>query len=338
MKIIIVGGCGFIGANNFFSLKKKSHKITIIDDLSGNSSKKNFLLIKKKYPKQSILRLNIKNYPKLKKFVREINPNIILFAGGQIAVTKSIINPREDFNSTLIGAFNVLEIIRLYCKKCKLIYLSSNKVYGNLKNLKLKERKLDYKNLNKKDVDENTPLDFASPYGCSKGSSDQYVRDYSRTFNLNTVVFRLSCIYGQNQWGTEDQGWISWFIISSLKSSKINIFGNGKQVRDILHINDLVNLIQKSISSFSKVKGHIFNIGGGKKNSISLIQLIMKLQIIHKNKIKYTLKKSRVGDQNYFVNDLGKIKKKLNWLPMINVENGLINFNKWIKKNIVKQK
>ena len=336
MKIIIIGGCGFIGFNNFLKLKKANHKITIIDDLSGNSSKKNFALVKKKYPNQLILKFNIKNYLKLKTNIRKINPDVILFAGGQIAVTKSIINPREDFNSTLLGAFNVLEVIRQYCKNCKLIYLSSNKVYGKLKNIKLKERKLAYKNLSNKEIDENTPLDFASPYGCSKGSSDQYVRDYSRSFNLNTTVFRLSCIYGQNQWGTEDQGWISWFIINSLKSSKINIFGNGKQVRDILHINDLVSLIQKAVSNFSKVKGEIFNIGGGRKNSISLIQLILKLQEIHKKPIKYSLKKTRIGDQNYFVNDLSKIKKKLKWFPIVTVDKGLINFSNWIQNNIIK--
>ena len=336
MKIIIIGGCGFIGFNNFLNLANKKNKITIIDDLSGNSSKKNFILIKKKYPKQSILRFNIKNYSKVKNVIKKIKPSIILFAGGQIAVTKSIKNPREDFNSTLLGAFNVLEVIRQYCKDCKLIYLSSNKVYGKLKNIKLKEKKLSYVNLNNKDVDENALLDFASPYGCSKGSSDQYVRDYSRSFNLNTVVFRLSCIYGQNQWGTEDQGWISWFIINSLKSSKINIFGNGKQVRDILHINDLVNLIQKSINNFSKINGEIFNIGGGRKNSISLIQLILKLQIIHKIKIKYSLKKTRIGDQNYFVNDLSKIKRQLNWAPKVSINKGLINFSNWIRDYIIK--
>ena len=214
-----------------------------------------------------------------------------------------------------------------------MIYLSSNKVYGNLNRLKLKENKRRYTNLGK-EIDENTPLNFASPYGCSKGSSDQYVADYSKTYGLNTVVLRLSCIYGPNQWGTEDQGWISWFIIKSLNGSKINIFGNGKQVRDILHITDLVNLINKCILKKNH-NGNIYNIGGGVKNSISLLELIYHLQKFTDKRINYKLNKERIGDQKYFVNNLAKVKKNLNWQPKISIIKGIKSFQNWIKNNII---
>jgi len=335
MKITILGGLGFIGVINFFYLVKK-HKIQIIDNLSGNSSKKNLLNIKTKYPKQKFTKLNIKNYKNLVQNLKLFNPDVILFAAGQIAVTKSILDPREDFESTFLGAFNTLEFIRNFSRNCKLIYLSSNKVYGELKNLKLRENAKRYENIKKKDIDENTPLNFGSPYGCSKGSSDQYVLDYAKTFELNTTVLRLSCIYGPNQWGTEDQGWISWFIIKAYESSKINIFGNGKQVRDILFINDLVLLIKKCIKK-KNLKGEVYNIGGGRKNSISLLNLIDILSDVHKKKIKYTLRKKRIGDQKYFVNDLTKVKKNLSWEPKVSSKTGIKLFQDWILKNIVKK-
>ncbi len=332
MNITILGGLGFIGFNNYLNLIKK-HKIQIIDNLSGNSSKKNLSLLKKKFPKQKTYNLNIKNYNLLKKTLLQFKPNIILFAAGQIAVTKSIQNPREDFESTFMGAFNSLEFIRNNSPKTKLIYLSSNKVYGKLNNLKLKENKNKYINISH-DIDENTPLNFTSPYGCSKGSSDQYVADYSRTYGLNTVVLRLSCIYGPNQWGTEDQGWISWFIIKTLKGSRINIFGNGKQVRDILHISDLVNLINKCVMK-KNLNGNIYNIGGGPNNSISLLNLIDHLQKLIGKKISYKLYKARIGDQKYFVNNLTKVKKNLNWQPRVSVAKGIKSFVYWIENNII---
>ena len=329
MKITILGGLGFIGFNNFLLLSKK-HKIQIIDNFSGKSSKMNFKTLSKKFPLQKVHNFNVKNYNLLKNKLYEFKPDAILFAGGQIAVTKSIKNPREDFESTFLGAFNTLECIRNKLPKTKLIYLSSNKVYGNLDNLRLKENSKKYINLGK-NVNENTQLNFKSPYGCSKGASDQYVSDYSSTFGLNTVVLRLSCIYGPNQWGTEDQGWISWFILKTLKKEKINIFGNGKQVRDVLFIDDLVNLINKCIVK-KKLNGEVYNVGGGSKNSFSLLTLIDYLKKITKIDIGYKLSKSRVGDQKYFVNDLNKVQRNFNWSPKISSKKGVKLFLSWIQK------
>jgi CDP-paratose 2-epimerase len=338
-NLLIIGGCGFIGSNAVLYFLKKNYRVSVIDNLSGSSSKKNLNLIKKTYPKINFSKVNIKNYKNLSQFIKKLKPNYIIFAAGQVAVTKSVQNPREDFESTMLGAFNVLESIRNYSSKSSLIYSSSNKVYGNLKKLKILEKKDCYQIRNKSMlIKETQELDFSSPYGCSKGASDQYVRDYSRTYNLKTVVFRMSCIYGPNQWGTEDQGWISWFIKKSLRKNNqsINIFGNGKQVRDILFIEDLIKLYEISIKKFYKINGEIFNIGGGYENKISLLQLIKKLKKINNHNLKIKFYKERIGDQKYFVNNLKKIKKTLSWKPRISINKGIDIFNHWIKNNNLK--
>ena len=338
-KLMVIGGCGFIGANTVLYFLKKRYRISIIDNLSGSSSKKNIYLIRKLSPNIQFYNLNIKNYNSLSKIVKKIKPESIIFAAGQVAVTKSVKNPREDFDSTMLGAFNVLESIRNYSPKTKLIYSSSNKVYGNLRNLKIREKNNTYEIKNKDLlINEFQALDFSSPYGCSKGSSDQYVRDYSRTYNLKTAVFRMSCVYGPNQWGTEDQGWVSWFIKKSLrkKEKSINIYGNGKQVRDVLFIGDLVKLYEISLKKFNRINGEIFNIGGGYNNKISLLQLIIKLKKLNQHKLKIKFFKERIGDQKYFVNNLKKIKKSLGWTPKTSVDEGIRIFNYWIKKNNLK--
>ncbi len=333
-KILVIGGCGFIGANASIYFTKKKYKTFIIDNLKGSSSKKNLKLIKSFNPSVNFYKNDIRNFKNLSKLIKSIKPNYILFTAGQVAVTKSVKNPREDFESTMIGAFNVLEVIRLHLPNTPFIYSSSNKVYGNLKKIKLIEKKDHYKIKNKNMlIDENQALDFSSPYGCSKGSSDQYVRDYSRTYGLKTVVLRMSCIYGPNQWGTEDQGWISWFIKKSLqKKKKINIFGNGKQVRDILYIDDLLRLYEIIFRKINLTKGEIFNVGGGYNNKISLLQLLKILKEINKHKLKIKFYKERVGDQKYFVNNLNKIKKFTNWKPNVSSLTGIRLFNNWVKK------
>ena len=210
MKILIVGGCGFIGYNVFeFLFEKNFKKIFVIDNLSGQSSKKNLDKISK-IKKIKFLKIDASNYFKISSLIKKIKPDAILALHGQVAVTKSINNPRNDFNNNFLSIFNILESIRKYSPKSKLINLSSNKVYGNIETLKLKERKLRYESNFL--VNEEFPLNFESPYSCSKGAADQYLIDYSKIYGLKTISLRLSCVYGENQWGTEDQGWIAWFV------------------------------------------------------------------------------------------------------------------------------
>ena len=312
----------------YTSIKKKKNKLFLVDSLSGASSKKNFYLFKKKKFKSKYFIFDIKNYKKINSLIKRINPGAILVLSGQVAVTKSIIDPVKDFNDNFLGFFNILESVRNFNKKIRLISVSSNKVYGDINNLKLIEKNEKYHST--KTIDENYKLDFKSPYACSKGAADQYFLDYCKVYGLKTVVLRLSCIYGKYQWGTVDQGWISWFIKKTLKNEIIKIFGNGKQVRDILYIDDLTRLFELCISKIENCKGEVFNIGGGNKNKISILQLLKMLNILNQKKSKYSFHKARHGDQRYFVNNLKKINLYTGWKPRVSMQNGIKNFYYWI--------
>ena len=256
----------------------------------------------------------------------------MLHCAGQVDVTKSIQNPKKDFDSNVVGTFNVLESLRLYSKKTKLIFISTNKVYGNInKNLSVSKKRYFSKDA-KKTIDENYPLDFYSPYGCSKGSAEQYVRDYSRIYKLDTIVLRLSCVYGIMQFGIEDHGWITWLSIASYFNKKIKIFGNGKQVRDVLFIDDLVNLFYK-ISNTKKLKHNIYNVGGGIKNSLSILELIAELEKVLSKKIEYKKFNWRQGDQKIYISNIERIRKDTGWYPKTKFSVGLSKLIKWIKFN-----
>ena len=330
MKIVIVGGCGFIGFNVFAFLKnKKFNDIIIIDNFSGQSSKKNYIKIKKEFKNIKFFNIDISKNKKIFDLIKKNKPDVILALHGQVAVTRSINDPKLDFNNNFLSVFNLLESIRKFSPKSLLINLSSNKVYGKIEKIKIKEKKLRYASKNL--IDESYPLNFESPYGCSKGAADQYLVDYAKLYKLKTVSLRLSCVYGENQWGTEDQGWIAWFIKCGILNNKIKLFGSGKQVRDVLHVSDLANLIYLCIKKINTIKGHAFNIGGGSKNTLSLLELINKLEIKLKTKIDYSFFKERFGDQKFFVNDLSKIKRMTGWYPKISANSGLDRYIKWIK-------
>ena len=244
-KILITGGAGFIGYNCCKFFQKKNFKVKCLDNLSRKTSRINFSNLKN--TKNIITEVvDIKNYLKVERSIIKFKPNLIINCAGQVAVTTSIKNPRLDFESNVVGTFNLLEVIRKNNLKCKFIHLSTNKVYGNLNYLKLKAKKTRYEFIKlKKGIDENYNLDFHSPYGCSKGAADQYVSDYNRIFNLDTYVVRQSCIYGPHQYGLEDQGWVYWMTICSIFNKTIKIFGDGRQVRDLLYVDDLVRLFYK---------------------------------------------------------------------------------------------
>ena len=332
MRILVIGGCGFIGFNVFEYLKSKNYrKILIADDLSGESSKKNLKIIKEKHKDINFKKIDISNYKTLANLIKKFKPSAILALHGQVAVTKSIKNTKKDLNSNFLSIFNLLECLRKYVPNSVLINLSSNKIYGPINELKILEKKTKY--ISKHQINEKYPLDFDSPYACSKGAADQYMKIYSKIFNLKTVSLRLSCVYGENQWGTEDQGWISWFIKCAKFKKTIRIFGDGKQVRDVLHVKDLSKLILKLLKKKKTIKGQSFNVGGGKKNALSLLDLISKIEKKLKIKINYSFYNERVGDQKYFVNDLSKIKKITGWHPEVSIDKGISNYIDWIEKN-----
>ncbi len=333
--VLITGGAGFIGINTADYYVKKNHNIIILDNFSRKGVEKNVSWFKKTHKKgYSIVKYDLKKKsPKLDSIVAKAD--IIFHFAGQVAVTTSVINPYDDFLTNALGTINLLEAIRKSSKKPILIYSSTNKVYGDLEGISIKELKTRYafKNL-PKGIDERTQLDFHSPYGCSKGCSDQYIRDYSRIYGIKSVVFRQSCIYGPHQYGFEDQGWVAWFLIAGFLGRKLTIYGNGKQVRDLLHIQDLIRAYDLAIKNINKTHGQIYNIGGGSANSLSIwLEFGPLLEKYLQKKIAVKFAKTRPGDQAIFISDNSKAKKDFGWTPKINLEEGIKSLYEWIKEN-----
>ena len=331
-KVLITGGAGFIGSNSALEFASKGWEIHLIDNLSRKGGIINLNNLKKKI-KFKFYKCDIEKFKKLSSIIKKIKPKLVIHCAGQVAVTTSVKNPRSDFNSNALGTLNVLESIRLYSYKTKLIFLSTNKVYGDVSNHLVKSGKKRYFFKGKlKNIDEGYPLDLHSPYGCSKGAADQYVRDYSRVYMIDAIVLRMSCIYGNMQFGIEDQGWITWLTILSFFNKKIKIFGDGKQVRDILFISDLVKLFLK-ISKSKKNYNKIYNIGGGIQNSISILELLEILNKKLNKKNKFKKYKWRPGDQKIYISNISKIKKDFNWSPKVKVNEGLKKVINWIREN-----
>ena len=265
------------------------------------------------------------------------NASEVFHLCAQVAVTSSVTNPLHDFEVNLNGTFHLLEAIRKSAHQPPLIFTSTNKVYGNLQDVKMLENGTRYypsdKKMEQEGIDEKIPLDFHSPYGCSKGAADQYILDYSRTYGLKTAVFRMSCIYGPHQFGTEDQGWVAHFLISALEEKPITIYGNGKQVRDILFVEDLINAFVLAIKNIDKLAGQVFNIGGGPENTVSLIEI---LDIIKQKAGKdpdVSFEDWRTGDQFYYVSNTSKFKTATGWEPKYSVQQGVENLLRWLCEN-----
>ncbi len=328
-KILVTGGAGFIGTNLAAFLLKKGEKIRVFDNLSREGTEENLKWLKSLEGNLEITIADIRDDKKVKEAVK--NTDIIYHLAAQVAVTNSVTNPREDFEVNATGTLNLLEAMRNLSPESILIFASTNKVYGEVKDKRIIEKGKRYQFEDLSGISENTLLDFYSPYGCSKGAADQYVRDYSRIYGLKTVVFRQSCIYGPHQFGNEEQGWVAHFAISSLKGRSITIYGDGKQVRDILYIDDLIKAFQLCIKSIVRTKGEIYNIGGGKGNRISLLELIGELEGLIGKKIPYTFANWRLGDQKIYISDIRKARKDFGWKPVIKVDEGLKKLVEWMK-------
>lgn len=330
--ILISGGAGFIGSNLVANFIKKGYKVTILDNLSRKGSKSNIEWLKT-VGKFNFLRGDIRKYNDCISAVED--KNIILHLAAQVAVTTSVNNPKEDFEINALGTFNLLEAARQGGQKPIFIYASTNKVYGGMENIKIIEKQGQYLY---KDfplgISERMNLDFHSPYGCSKGAAEQYVHDYHRIYNLPSVVFRQSCIYGQRQFGVEDQGWVAWFIIATMLGKNITVYGDGKQVRDILYIDDLVNLFEIAINKINISKGKIYNIGGGYKNILSVwTKFGPILEKLFNKKFKIKFENWRPGDQKVYISDIRFVEKELGWRPKVSVELGVEKLFNWIIKN-----
>jgi CDP-paratose 2-epimerase len=331
---LVTGGAGFIGSNYVNYLLSQGEKVTIYDNLSRAGCKKNLEWLINNHGDKSftLVEGDIRNNGLLVNSVGDAN--VIVHLAGQVAVTTSVLNPREDFEINAIGTFNVLEAARNSGNDPIVIYASTNKVYGEMLNIPLVENETRYQYANIDGIEESYPLDFHSPYGCSKGAGDQYMIDYHRIYGLRTLVFRQSCIYGPRQFGIEDQGFLAWFLIAIVMEKPISIFGNGKQIRDMLHVNDLIQAYQLGIQNIDRTAGQALNIGGGPENTMSIWQEVGPLieKIIGK-KIPVEYGDWRPGDQKVYVSNINKISSMLDWSPKIDVESGIEMLFNWVSQN-----
>jgi CDP-paratose 2-epimerase len=330
---LITGGAGFIGVNAARHLQSRGWSVTLLDNLSRRGALENLDWIRRK-AQVSFEQADIRDSERIDSIISELKPDMVLHLAAQVAVTTSVENPREDFEINALGTFNMLEAIRRENPKSFFINASSNKVYGKMEDLGIVEAngRYEYRDLSA-GVGEDRWLDFHSPYGCSKGAADQYTLDFARIYGLGTVSFRQSCIYGRRQFGIEDQGWIAWFVIAAMLGKPITIYGNGRQIRDALHVTDLARAYELAFEYRDRVAGHAINIGGGPDNTLSLLELIAHIEEILGISIPLAWGEWRAGDQPVFVCDLDKAKGLLDWKPEIGVREGVRDLIVWVSRN-----
>jgi CDP-paratose 2-epimerase len=331
----ITGGAGFIGSNYVNRLLERGEKVTIFDNLSRAGASRNLAWLQEKYGKNAFQLAvgDVRDADLLSKSSQLAD--IIIHLAGQVAVTTSVINPREDFEINALGTFNMLEAARSNPRKPLFLYASTNKVYGGMQDVKVVE---DATRWRYADLPQGCPetqaLDFHSPYGCSKGAGDQYVRDYARIYDLPTVVLRQSCIYGPRQFGVEDQGWVAWMIIAAITGRPLSIYGDGKQIRDVLHVEDLLDAYDSVLAKIDTLRGQVYNLGGGPENTMSIwSEFGPLLEKLLGKPIPVLRGDWRPGDQKVFVADIRKAGRELGWRPKVGVEEGVERLFKWVKQN-----
>ena len=308
--------------------------MTLLDNLARRGSTENLAWLRKRHPALRFVHADIRS--DLEALRTEASAaDAIFHLASQVAVTTSWKNPREDFDVNAAGTLNLLEAIRGPGVNPILIYASTNKVYGGMEDItvELAGNRYRYRDL-PLGIPESRLLDFHSPYGCSKGTGDQYIRDYARVYGLNTVVMRQSCIYGPRQYGITDQGWVSWFMVAAVGDQPITVYGDGKQVRDILHVADLARAYELALEKIKGVRGQIFNIGGGPENTLSVLELIDTLEPKLGRKIRHAFDDWRPGDQPCYVSDVRKANAVLGWQPSIKKEEGLEQLLVWVQEHL----
>jgi CDP-paratose 2-epimerase len=331
-RILITGGAGFIGSNLADRLLSEGHNVTIYDNLSREGVEQNVSWLRSRHGKTLRVEVaDIRDAQRLKPAVHSAS-SIFHFAA-QVAVTTSLVEPRCDYEVNVGGTLNLLEAIRTADRPPSLLFTSTNKVYGPLCDLALRKNGNRYQPLDtsmRSGVSEERPLNFHSPYGCSKGAADQYVLDYARTFGIAAVVFRMSCIYGPHQMGTEDQGWIAHFLVQAIKESPITICGDGLQVRDVLFVDDLVDAMILAQANSRTLSAQAFNIGGGLGNTISLHELLDLIASLQGHRPEIQMEDWRVGDQRYYVSDTRRFRAATGWGPRVSVREGVQRLYGWL--------
>jgi CDP-paratose 2-epimerase len=335
MKWVITGGAGFIGCHAASRFHRAGHHVVVVDNLSRRGADLNLAWLRDQGV-ENFVRADVRDAAAMNDLLaRHADADAVLHLAAQVAVTTSVLDPRHDFEVNALGTFNVLEAVRTAAAgRPAVLYSSTNKVYGHLDHVGVVEcdGRYAYKNL-PDGVDESEPLDFHSPYGNSKGCGDQYVRDYARIYGLKTVSFRQSCIYGTRQFGIEDQGWVAWFCVAVTTGQPFTIFGDGKQIRDVLWVDDLIDLYERAVERIDVASGKVYNIGGGPANTLSLRELVARLEDRFDRRLDPARGDWRPGDQKVFVADVRKATRQLGWQPRVSVDDGLDRLIAWVKDN-----
>ncbi len=332
-RVLITGGAGFIGCNaaRFFSTRNWS--VTVLDNLSRQGTDQNLKWLSDGADFE-FEKVDIRDRPAIDRVLSQGRYDAVIHLAAQVAVTTSVTDPSTDFGINAMGTFNLLDSVRLHSPEAVFLFASTNKVYGKITGAQSELRGNQYGYTNRPHgISENEPLDFLSPYGCSKGAADQYVLDFARIYGIPAASFRQSCIYGPRQFGVEDQGWVAWFIIASLLGRDITIYGDGKQVRDVLHVDDLVRAYEAAILAPDKIAAQSFNVGGGPDQVLSLLQLVDILEERLGHKIPLKWDDWRPGDQQVYISDIRKLDRALNWKPSIDVNTGIGQLVDWVDSN-----
>jgi CDP-paratose 2-epimerase len=334
-KWIITGGAGLIGCHAAARFHRQGHEVVLVDNLSRCGAVENLAWLRQQGLTR-FLQADDRDAAQMQAILaRHADADAVLHLAAQVAVTTSVADPRTDFEINAPGTFNVPEAVRNAAdSRPVVLYNSTNKVYGGMESAEIVERdgRYAYRDL-PNGVDEEQPLDFHSPYGCSKGTGDQYVRDYARIYGLRTVTFRQSCIYGTRQFGIEDQGWIAWFCVAVVTGQPFTIYGDGKQIRDALWVEDLVDAYQAAYDRIDSVSGEVFNVGGGPTNTLSLRELVAHLESDFGRSLDPAYSDWRPGDQRVFVADIRKAESRLGWKPQVSTTEGVGRLIAWVRDN-----
>lgn len=332
-RVLITGGAGFVGSNATRYFGARNWQVTVLDNLVRQGTEQNLEWLQDGTT-FAFERVDVRDRAAVDGVFAETRFDAVIHLAAQVAVTTSVVDPRTDFNVNAFGTFNVLDAVRRYCPEAVFVFASTNKVYGKIAAAghELRDGRYAYTD-RPHGIAESEPLDFLSPYGCSKGAADQYTLDFARIYGIPATSFRQSCIYGPRQFGVEDQGWVAWFAIAAELERDITIYGDGRQVRDVLHIDDLLRAYEAAIRAPDAIAGQAFNVGGGRGKLLSLIDLIAILERRLGRKIPLRWEDWRPGDQRVYVSDIRKLEKALDWKPQMDVETGVAQLADWVKAN-----
>jgi len=332
--VLITGGAGFIATNVADRLLRQGCRVRLFDNLSREGVEENVQWLRAQHRGLVEFRFgDVRDATAIRRAL--VGVRRVFHFAAQVAVTTSLVDPFLDFDVNARGTLNLLEAVRAMDNRPSLLFTSTNNVYGHLEDLALRSGARRYEpepTVARRGISEARPLDFHSPYGCSKGAAEQYVLDYARTFSLPAVVFRMSCIYGPHQFGTEDQGWVAHFIIQALRRRPITLYGDGLQVRDILYVDDLVDAMLLAHADVDTIAGDAFNIGGGPSNTTSLLELLELIETITGDRVRHTIEPWRTADQRYYVSDTTKFSAATGWRPRTTVIDGVGRLTAWLEE------